>query len=107
MEDLKNGSVAQSPEHFNGNAFEVELEKARSSGDFTAVIHAAKESYRMLAEFRGAVLRAKISGGDAKAVATGLLLLDQMVAQADNNTQMLRHSADAVQATPMPGVPHG
>lgn len=105
MPDLNNGSQAQSTEHFNGNAYEAELKKAQESGDFTSILNAAKESYRMLAEFRGAILRAKITGGDAKAIATGLLLLDQMVATADGNVQTLRQTAEAVKAAP--GASHG
>lgn len=86
-----NGQSVQSP----APDFKGALKEAKSSGDFDFVLRTAKDSDRMLREFKQAVLMTSFAGRDARAVAMGLNFLDNMMAQSAAQIEQLKRAEKA------------
>lgn len=75
-----NGSSEQSTAHTPD--FGRELEKAKASGDFEFIIRTAKDSHKMLVDFRDAIANADFKGHQSTEVAQGLNFIAGMINQA-------------------------
>lgn len=74
----------------SGPDFNAELSKAQASGDFDFVLTTARNSHRMLVDFREAVLTATFTGRDAQTIAVGLQFLGKMIENSASQLQMLK-----------------
>jgi hypothetical protein len=89
-------------EHTNGNTppapavdFAQEMRKAQSSGDFDFVMSTAKQSQKMLVDFKEAIESASFDGRSSAAIAMGLNFLVNMIAQATQQVKLLKQTAQA------------
>lgn len=87
----QNGSQGPSNEPLAPD-FNHELNQARTTGDFDFVLHTAKQSDRMLREFRDAVMRASFPGRDTGPVAMGVNFLDKMIEQSAGQLNALKRA---------------
>lgn len=77
MKDL-NAPPVQSP----ALAFNDAFQEAQATGDFSFVLKTARDSERMLRDFRQAVLTASFAGRDSFAIGTGLNFLESLIVQS-------------------------
>lgn len=93
-----NGSQVQSHEPNFKDAYH----EAVSTGDFSFVLKTAKESHRMLVDFKAAVSNASFSGRDAGAIGCGLQFMDNLINQAAAQVDQLKRTEkmtrDAIRA---------
>src|ERR1041385_8488511 len=91
MQDSKNGQPAPS----NVPDFNRELQKAQATGDFDFVLETAKQSHKMLLDFRDAIQEASFQGRKSAVVATGLNFLENMITQSAGNMNALKQTERA------------
>ena len=82
--------------------FEKHFRQAQATGDFEYVMNTAKQSDRMIRDFRAAVMNAQFPGRESGPVAMGINFLDKMIQQSAGQMNALkraeRESKDAVKA---------
>lgn len=88
-----NESQAPSTESLPTQDFSSALNQATKTGDFDFVLATAKNSHKMLTDFREAIHRTTVSGDDVVFVAMGLSFLDQMIVQSSNQLNVLKQAA--------------
>ena len=83
-----NGNRAPS----QGQDFNRALSEAQQSGDFEFIFQTAKDSDKMLRDFKQAVLTSSFFGRDTRAIAMGLQFLDNMITQSANQLEQLKRT---------------
>ena len=91
--ESENGNQGPSP----APDFSAAIDQAKDTGDFNFVLNTAKQSYKMMVDFRDAVLRAQYAGRDSTAIAMGLNFLNSMVNQASTQLNVLKQTEKATQ----------
>ena len=95
----------------NAPDYNAEIRKAQETGDFAFVFEMAKQSHRMLVDFRDVIKRADFSGADTATIATGLNFLENMIIQSSGQINALKRaekeSQAAVKATEGVAPMHG
>ena len=72
--------------------FQAEFHKAQASGNYDFVLKTAKDSERMLREFRAAILAASFPGRESGPIAMGVNFLDKMLDQALGQVNALKRA---------------
>lgn len=75
--------------------FAQELRRAQQTGDYEFVVTTAKQSHKMLVDFKAAVENATFEGRDSAHVAMGLNFVSNMIVQAANQVKLLKQTAQA------------
>lgn len=105
--ESKNGNQGPS----NAPDFNAALANAQRTGDFEYVLRTAKDTSKMLRDFRDGILAASYPGVYSRPIAMGLNFLDNMVIQADGQLAALKQTAkttkEALEATGKPKLDSG
>lgn len=86
---------SQGPSVNNGSApvdFGKEMRQAQATGDFDFVLNTAKNSHRMLLDFRDVIAEARYAGKHATAIAMGLNFLENMISQSAGQISALKRA---------------
>lgn len=86
-----------SQEHSTAPDYNQAMIQARETGDFDFVLKTAKDSKKMLEDFRDAILRSRFEGRDSTALAMGLNFITSMVQNATQQLAALKQTAKATQ----------
>lgn len=86
--DSTNGKQEPSP----APDFSGALSEAQQSGDFEYIMRTARDSDKMLRDFKQAVLVSSFQGSSTRAIAMGLQFLDNMISQSANQIEQLKRT---------------